>query len=312
MSDQGTRNGGGLGSGHPTGPAAVSRCDKWDERLPRLMAAGHRYCDLARTAILPFFRADARMADKAVATVAADIEGGRVGGEMAFDPVTAADTAAERAIREAIAAEFPDHGVFGEELGTLRPDAPTRWIIDPVDGTRAFITGSPLWGTLIGCTNEGAPALGFMDQPFTAERFWADGKTAYWARGAPLDPRDAKRIAVRTGIPLQAAILTTTHPDLFAKGAEKSAFARVSSKVRTTRYGGDCYGYALLALGGVDLVVEAGLKAYDIAPLIPIIEGAGGIVTDWRGGSAASGGNVVAAGDPRLHAEVLELLAQSD
>lgn len=288
--------------------SAAGASDPVSTQAPELLRAGHRYCDLARAEVLPYFRSGIRFADKASASVAAEIAAGQVGREMAFDPVTAADTAAERAIRDAICTDFPGHGIFGEELGSLRPEAPTRWIIDPIDGTRAFITGSPLWGTLIGCLMDDRPALGFMDQPFTGERFWSDGRQTLWARGDPLDPAAGRAIATRKGQRLADAILTTTHPDLFAAGTEANAFARVSRAVRTTRYGGDCYGYALLALGGVDLVVEAGLKAYDIAPLIPIVEGAGGVVTNWRGGPAADGGCIIAAGDPSLHAEALKFL----
>lgn len=299
---------GPFGEGAVAVPDRAGCCNAVDPEMIQLVAAGHRYCDLARAAILPFFRAGIDVADKATVAVAAAIAGGRAGRELAFDPVTEADEAAERAIREAIVADFPDHGVYGEELGSLRPEATTRWIIDPIDGTRAFITGSPLWGTLIGCTVEGRPVMGFMDQPFTGERFWSDGRSAYWTRGTPPDPVAGTPIRTRTGRQLADAILTSTHPDLFAAGAEKEAFARVSRMVRTTRYGGDCYGYALLALGGVDLVIEAGLKAYDIAPLIPIIEGAGGVVTDWQGEPATGGGNIIAAGDARLHQAALELL----
>jgi myo-inositol-1(or 4)-monophosphatase len=251
----------------------------------------HHLADLAGSAILPYFRRPLTVTNKAAGA--------------GFDPVTAADRAAEEAIRAAIEARFPDHGILGEEL-VARPGAGRyQWVVDPIDGTRAFITGNPLWGTLIGLNDGGAPVLGLMDQPFTRERFWGAGGEAH--RRGP--DGTVMRMATRACAGLGEAVLMSTHPDLFSSPADAQAFARIRQRARMTRFGGDCYGYCLLAAGFVDLVVEAGLKPYDVVALIPIVEGAGGRITTWDGKSAAEGGRIVAAGDARLHAEVLGLLA---
>jgi myo-inositol-1(or 4)-monophosphatase len=254
------------------------------------LAFAHTVADLSGKTILPYFRRSLRVTDK--------------GGGARFDPVTAADRAAERVIRKAISARFPEHGIVGEEFTERPGQSELKWLIDPIDGTRSFIAGSPLWGTLIALTSGSDPLLGVMDQPFTAERFWSDQGKAY-AR-AP-DGR-VRRLKTRTCTELGAAVLTATHPDLFSSRKEAASFERLKSLVRMTRYGGDCYGYCMLASGFVDLVVEAGLKAYDIAPLIPIIEGAGGVVTTWDGGSALNGGEIVAAGDARVHRKAVAVL----
>lgn len=251
----------------------------------------HVLADIAGRAVLPYFRRPLAVENKSA--------------HAGFDPVTAADRAAERAIREAVQARFPEHGVVGEEYGTIAGKGPYRWLIDPIDGTRAFITGSPLWGTLIGLLEGPRPVLGLMSQPFTGERFWSDGRHARW-RGPGAR---ARRLATRPCGRLDEAILTTTHPDLFSPGPEREAFEALKARARMTRFGGDCYGYCLLAAGFVDLVVEAGLKPHDVAALIPIIEGAGGRVSTWDGKSAVDGGRVVAAGDPRVHEQALAVLA---
>jgi myo-inositol-1(or 4)-monophosphatase len=251
----------------------------------------HHLADRAGTAILRHFRRRLAVEDKAGA------------GER-YDPVTAADRAAERTMRAVIAAAYPDHGIVGEELPPRAGAGRLQWVLDPIDGTRAFIMGSPLWGTLIGLVEDGVPILGLMDQPFLRERFWgADGRAQL--RGG--DGR-TRRLRTRPCTGLAEAVLTSTHPDLFARGAEAAAFARVKERARLTRYGGDCYGYCLLAAGFVDVVIEAGLKPYDVIPLIPIIEGAGGQITTWDGKPALAGGRVVASGDRRVHAEALALL----
>jgi histidinol phosphatase-like enzyme (inositol monophosphatase family) len=253
----------------------------------------HRLADLSGQAILPFFRRTMAVANKA--------------GAAGYDPVTAADRSAERKIRKAIAAQFPGHGILGEEFGTRPGTEPYQWVIDPIDGTRAFITGSPLWGTLIGLLEEGRPCLGVMNQPFTGERFWSHGTSAR----ARAPNGTIRRLKTRRRASLSETILTTTHPDLFASAIERSAFQRLKAKARMTRYGGDCYGYCLLAAGCIDLIVESGLKPYDVVALIPIIEGAGGIITTWTGEEATSGGRIIAAGDARVHAEALALLRSS-
>jgi myo-inositol-1(or 4)-monophosphatase len=220
-----------------------------------------------------------------------------------FDPVTVADRAAEAAMRALLAERRPQDGILGEELGREHLDAEQVWVLDPIDGTRAFISGLPVWGTLIGLERDRRPVLGAMNQPFTGERFVGDGRTARY-RG----PDGERALKVRDCPRLDEAVLFTTTPALFS-GGEREAYDRVESRVRLARYGVDCYAYCMVAAGFVDLVIEAGLQPYDIVALIPIIEGAGGVVTSWTGGSAAEGGRVVASGDRRLHDEVLRLLA---
>jgi histidinol phosphatase-like enzyme (inositol monophosphatase family) len=219
-----------------------------------------------------------------------------------FDPVTEADREAERAIRGAIGAAFPDHGIVGEEFGTENASARHVWVIDPIDGTRAFISGLPLWGTLIGLTEDGHAVAGLMAQPFTGEIYYAlDGKSHYEGPGGPLELRS------RATNSLAEATLCTTTPALFS-GAMGDSYRRLESQVRLARYGTDCYAYAMVAAGHVDLVVETGLKPYDIVALIPIIEAAGGVVTTWDCGPAESAGDIVAAGNPALHAAALAVL----
>jgi histidinol phosphatase-like enzyme (inositol monophosphatase family) len=257
-----------------------------------LLEFAHQLADISGTIIRPYFRKPLAVANK--------------GQKGSFDPVTKADRAAERAIRHTIKKRWPAHGLIGEELGSAGENRRFRWVVDPIDGTRAFIMGSPLWGTLIGLLDEEEPVLGLMDQPFTGERFWSGVTGAHMRTG----PDKSRRIKTRPCASLSEATLTTTHPELFAKGREAQAFARLSERVRMTRYGGDCYGYCLLAAGFVDLVVEAGLKAHDVVALIPIIERAGGRITTWEGAPATAGGAIIAAGDRRLHEEALAALAR--
>jgi myo-inositol-1(or 4)-monophosphatase len=259
--------------------------------LRDLIDFAHTLADTSGAAIRPYFRVRLEVANK--------------GSEGSFDPVTAADEAAERTIAAAVAQRWPDHGFIGEEHGSTLPDARLRWVVDPIDGTRAFIMGWPMWGTLIGLLDGDVPVLGLMDQPFTRERFWSVEDAAYMRTA-----EGEQRIKTRPCSRLQDAILSTTHPDLFEAGVEADAFAGVRRQVRMTRYGGDCYGYCLLAAGFVDLIVEAGLKPYDVVALIPIIEKAGGRITTWDGKPATAGGRVVAAGDPRLHEEALAALSR--
>jgi myo-inositol-1(or 4)-monophosphatase len=238
--------------------------------------------------IRPFFRS------------ALDVENkSRSGG---FDPVTAADRAAELAMRTLIKRTFPEHGVIGEELESDRPDAEYVWVLDPIDGTKSFITGMPVWGTLIALTRRGEPIYGMMHQPFTREHFAGDGHGARY-RG----PAGDRTLRVRPCASLKDAVLCTTSP-LLMNEADRARFARVENDVRLSRYGGDCYAYCVLAAGHVDLVIETELKPYDIAALIPIVTGAGGIVTTWEGKPAQGGGRIVAAGDPRVHEAALKLL----
>lgn len=246
-------------------------------------------------AILPFFRSSIGADDKSA-------------GNGAFDPVTEADRAAEAAMRGLIKRSFPSHGIIGEEFGSENPDAEYVWVLDPIDGTKSFISGLPVWGTLIALQHRGRPCYGMMHQPFTRERFVGDGGGSTWRgpaiKGTQLTER---RLRTRSCADLGAATVMTTHPSLLQEGTLEP-FRRVEARARLSRYGGDCYAYCMLAAGHVDLVIESGLKPYDIAALIPIIEGAGGVVTTWTGGDPAKGGSIIAAGDKRIHGAALELL----
>ena len=220
----------------------------------------------------------------------------------AFDPVTAADRAAENAMRALIRKAFPSHGVIGEEYGEERSDAEYVWVLDPIDGTKSFITGMPTWGTLIGADALGEPVFGMMHQPFIRERFSGDGGAALY-RG-PAGKRDLRARACAS---LGEALVQTTSPRLMNPPiAPRSAASRMRCKL--SRYGGDCYAYCMLAAGQIDLVIETELKPHDIIPLIPIINGAGGIVTTWDNGPPQAGGRIVAAGDKRMHEAALEIL----
>ncbi|MBI4276199.1 MAG: histidinol-phosphatase, partial [Rhizobiales bacterium] len=212
-------------------------------------------------AILPFFRTSLSIENKGVAG--------------AFDPVTAADRAAETAMCALIRRNFPGHGIVGEELGKERADAEYVWVLDPIDGTKSFIAGMPAWGTLIALARSGKPVYGMMHQPFTGERFTGDGGSARY-RG----PAGERALRVRPCADLREAVLFTTSPRLMKK-TDRAAFARVEDAVRLSRYGGDCYAYCMLAAGHVDLVIETELKIHDVMALIPIIRGAGGVITTW-------------------------------
>lgn len=222
----------------------------------------------------------------------------------AFDPVTAADQAAERAMSNLVTRTFPSHGTLGEEYGARNEEARYTWVFDPIDGTRAFIMGQPLWGTLIALLDNDKPILGVMNQPFTGERFWADANGAFFRHGT----NRARRLKLHNRRSLADAILTTTHPDLFQKPVDRRAFRRLDKLTRMTRYGGDCYNYCMLAAGHVDLVVEVDLKPHDIAALVPIVEMAGGRITTWDGAPAGNGGRIVAAGSASLHTKAIAVL----
>jgi histidinol phosphatase-like enzyme (inositol monophosphatase family) len=254
------------------------------------LATAHALADTAGAVILPHFRTGGAVDHK--------------GGDL-FDPVTAADRDAESAIRGKIAGAYPSHGVLGEEFEPLNPQAEYCWVIDPIDGTRSFILGLPLWGTLIGLTRGGTPLLGLMDQPFTGERFWSGETESFFRHGAGA-PRT---IRARACGKLGDALLATTSTDFFTSEEEHERFGALSRAVRLRRFGGDCYNYCLLAMGHIDLVVEAGLKPFDIIPLIPIIERAGGIVSNWEGGDPRGGGRILAAADARIHAAAVRVLS---
>lgn len=226
----------------------------------------------------------------------------------AYDPVTRADRDAESEIRRLIAARYPDHAIIGEEHGSSGDNSGgarrLSWVIDPVDGTRAFISGLPLWGTLIALHDGTRPVIGVIDHPATGERLIGIPGQA-WMKEA----RGGQRVLkTRACDDLRHAVLSTTDPALFTAGAETAAYDAVAARVRLTRYGYDCYAYGMLALGFIDIVVEAGLQPYDVQALIPVIEGAGGIITSWSGGPADQGGQIIAAGDSRIHQQALAIL----
>ena len=215
-------------------------------------------------------------------------------------PVTLADCAAEAAMRRILAARCPADGIFGEEQGQERLNAPRVWVLDPIDGTRSFITASPLWGTLIALIEDGHVSLGIIDMPVLGER---------WVGCDGVARRNGDPVRVRRVGSLDAARIVTTSPDIFS-AHEWQAFDALSRRCAMRRFGGDCYGYAQLAGGHIDLVVEAGLQPYDYLAPAGLVEAAGGIVTDWRGRALGlgSGGRVLAAATPMLHAEALAVL----
>lgn len=259
-----------------------------DPQIREYLAFADRLADAARAAIMPHFRAETTIESKP----------GR-----AFDPVTAADKAAERVMREMIEAEFPGHGILGEEFPEKKSASGLTWVLDPIDGTRAFISGLPLWGVLIALVHEEqGPLIGIIDQPYLEERYRG------WPGGADFTWRGGKRdLRVRPCAALRDATTMTTDPNLFS-GAEAGGVELVRAAAKLTRYGCDCYAYAMVALGFVDVVIEAGLKPWDVCALIPVIEGAGGMVTDWHGRPVWRGGQVIAAGDKRTHEEALMVL----
>ena len=240
--------------------------------------------DAAGDVIRPYFRKPLAIRDKADLT-----------------PVTAADRVAEETMRALIEERFPEHGILGEEFGRVREDAEFVWVLDPIDGTKSFISGVPLFGTLIALTRGGRSILGVIDQPILRER-WVG------AVGRPTTLNGAA-IRCRACSVLAAATLFATTPDMF-KGEDAASFARVSDKVKLTRFGADCYAYGLVATGFVDLVLEASLEPYDFCAMVPIVEGAGGVATDWRGANLdlASDGRILVAGDRRAHEAALALL----
>ena len=257
--------------------------------LQEFAAFAEELAEVAGRVILPFFRRPIDIDNKL--------------GNAGFDPVTEADRAAEKAIRERISARYPDHGVLGEEYGATAGRSPLTWVLDPIDGTRAFMCGMAQWGTLIALNDGCRPILGVLDQPYMEERWIGFGGKAHLRTRTGLSP-----LRTRTCPALEVATLTTTSPTGYFTDDEQAAFLGLAGRARLTRYGGDCYAYGLLALGMIDLTVEAALKPWDIQALIPIVEGAGGVVTAWDGADASQGGRVVACGDPALHAAVVDRL----
>jgi histidinol phosphatase-like enzyme (inositol monophosphatase family) len=244
--------------------------------------------DVARVETLRHFRAAGLSADNKLA-----------GG---FDPVTVADRAAERAMRDILATRRPDDGILGEEYGNADGTTGLTWVLDPIDGTRGYLSGTPTWGVLIAVSDAQGPIMGIIDQPYIGERF-AGGLGVASMQG----PHGAGTLATRASRPLSQAILYSTFPEV-GTAAEGAAFARLSKHVQLTRFGTDCYAYALIALGQIDLVVEAQLQPYDVQGPIAVIEAAGGIVTNWQGGPAHMGGQVLAAANADIHAAAMAIL----
>ncbi len=259
-----------------------------------------RLAQVSGEVILPFFRSAIGSEDKSRGGV--------------FDPVTEADRGAETAMRRLIAQTFPAHGVIGEEYGVDRADAEYVWVLDPIDGTKSFISGMPTWGTLIGLMHRGRSVYGMMAQPFTRERYYGDGNRARLRTLAPTrndaPPMEwtTRTLRTRACASLAEATLSTTSPALIQDPADLEAYRRVEAKARLTRYGGDCYAYCALAAGFIDVVIETGLKPYDVVALGPIIEGAGGVMTTWEGEDASQGGRIIAAGDRRVYNAARALL----
>lgn len=224
--------------------------------------------------------------------------------QQGFDPVTAADREAEKAIREMIADTFPDHSIFGEEWEAKKTNSAFSWIIDPIDGTRAFISGLPVWGTLIALTYENKPVAGLMSQPHIGEDFVGVNGKSFLHRNGGTSPLSTSSID-----DLAHATIFTTSPRIFLSAPTLAAYDKLESQTKLARYGLDCYGYAMVAAGHGELVVEEGLKDVDIAAMIPIVEAAGGIVTDWRGAPVREGGQVIAAANEKLHEQAIAILA---
>lgn len=226
----------------------------------------------------------------------------KAGGD-AFDPVTQADREIEAFIRDRISEAYPGHGIVGEEAGSVQGQDGINWLIDPIDGTRAFISGVPMWGILLGLMDGDNCRFGLMHQPYLQETYYGSPGGAFVEKGELLQP-----LATRDTAKLEDAILYCTHPDVYRTGEDFSRFKTIADRCRLMRYGGDCYSYCLVALGCIDLVIEADLEAYDIVPLIPVIEAAGGVISDWQGNPAVNGGRVIAAANSVLHAKVLQLM----
>jgi histidinol phosphatase-like enzyme (inositol monophosphatase family) len=250
-----------------------------------LVALAHSLADAARPIAQRYFRTQVKIDDKSDAS-----------------PVTIADREAETVMRDLLTKHVPAHGVFGEEHGAVRTDAEYVWVLDPIDGTKAFITGLPIFGTLIALLHRGRPVMGIIDQPIQKERWLGVEGERSTFNGTP--------ISVRACADLADAYMYSTAPGMF-KGAELQRHEVLAEKVKLFRWGGDCYAYGLLALGHVDLVVESSLKLYDYAALVPVITGAGGLITDWHGKELDmnSDGSVLAAGDPAIHRAARDLLA---
>ena len=261
-----------------------------DTALGDLMAFAGRLADAAGAEILPYFRSDLEVRNKASGPC--------------YDPVTLADRTAEQAIRALIHETYPNHGILGEEFGFEAGDSGLTWVVDPIDGTKSFMTGQLHWATLIALYDGEKPCIGLVDQPYVGERF--SGSRA----GAKVVHRGGEEQILRTRAcqSIEAAVVGSTGREIFADDDELAAFDRVAGRSRMVRYGGDCYLYCMLAAGLVDLVIESTLKPHDVQALIPLVEAAGGVISGWSGEPAVHGGRVVAAGDRRVYDQAIALL----
>ena len=257
-----------------------------------LMRVAHALADAARPVALEHFRTSG------LATDNKKTEG--------FDPVTIADRGAEKAMRDLLAQLRPDDAILGEEFDNKAGTSGLTWVLDPIDGTRGYISGTPTWGVLIAVSDANGPLFGIIDQPYIKERF-----VGGFGLATVDGPMGQTPLATRAGRKLSEATLVTTFPEVGTK-TEERAFQAVAGQARLTRYGLDCYGYALVALGQIDLVIEAGLNAFDVHAPIAVVQAAGGIVTDWQGRPAHDGGRLIAAANAAVHAEALEILRGFD
>lgn len=260
-----------------------------DDNPAEIIAVADALADAARAAILPYFRLDGL----AVENKQAD----------GFDPVTEADRAAEQAMRRVLSERRPRDGILGEEFDAVAGQSGLTWVLDPIDGTRAFLSGTPTWGVLIALSDQNGPLYGVIDQPYVGERFCGGLGRAHMT-----GPRGERALRTRAKSRLSDAVVFTTFPEVGSPD-ERHGFESVAARCQLTRYGMDCYAYALIAAGQVDLVIEAGLNPFDIHAPIAVIEAAGGRVTDWRGGPAKEGGRVLAAANAAVHADALKILS---
>lgn len=256
-----------------------------------LIATAHALADAARPVTLAHFRDPSIRADNKAAD--------------GFDPVTIADREAEQTMRAILDIRRPDDAIFGEEFGHKPGSSGLTWVLDPIDGTRGYMSGTPTWGVLIAVNAGAAPLYGVIDQPYIAERFCGG-----FGQASVKGPQGDRALAVRRGVELADAIIFTTFPEVGTE-AEGRAFRRLSAQGKLTRYGMDCYAYALLAAGQIDLIAEAGLSSYDVQAPIAVIQAAGGIVTNWQGGPAEDGGQILAAATSDLHRAALEILGNN-
>lgn len=274
------------------GPCAYTRglapVVPMDIDFEQMRAVADEMADAARAAILPHFRQPDLDAENK------DANG--------FDPVTIADRAGEQAMRDVLARRRPQDSILGEEFGAVTGVSGLTWVLDPIDGTRGFISGTPTWGVLIALSGPDGPIMGIIDQPYIGERFFGGGGAAQMT-----GPHGTRTLATRDTVRLEDATLFTTFPQV-GSNVERRGFESVAERTKLTRYGCDCYAYALLAAGQIDLVIEAGLNPYDVQGPIAVIEAAGGIVTNWTGGPAHGGGRLLAAANRDIHALALDIL----